>query len=247
MNILSYGGGVNSTALAIILIQEDIPFIAMFVDTGAERPETIQFLPCIKNYLKLNNREFEIIKSRKYPEGIYTWMFDHKRIPMAINRGCTRMFKLETIKDYVLGRSNGEPVDMYIGIDAGESHRAYRPAFMPNCDNKYPLVKYGINREECKKIIKDAGLPIPNKSGCFICAFQRISEWRKLYINYPEYYEKAILLEENQMEGRTIIKEMTLRRLSERFKLENSQLELFRREEGMEELLEQNRCVYCMD
>jgi len=49
--ILSYGGGVNSTALLFLLKDLDYPLDeVIFADTGAELPETYQYLEKIQNF-----------------------------------------------------------------------------------------------------------------------------------------------------------------------------------------------------
>ncbi|MEM3161041.1 MAG: phosphoadenosine phosphosulfate reductase family protein, partial [Nitrososphaera sp.] len=43
--VLSYGGGVNSTALMILLVRHKLPIdYVIFADTGSERPETYTYL-----------------------------------------------------------------------------------------------------------------------------------------------------------------------------------------------------------
>ena len=45
INMVSYGGGVNSTALLIGLHQHRIPVdLILFADTGAEHPHTYAYL-----------------------------------------------------------------------------------------------------------------------------------------------------------------------------------------------------------
>ena len=50
-HVLSFGGGVNSVALMVVLLQEGLPFDeAVFADTGGEVPETYQYLEIAKKY-----------------------------------------------------------------------------------------------------------------------------------------------------------------------------------------------------
>ena len=52
MNITSYGGGVNSTALLVGLHQRGVPMdLILFADTGGELPETYAYLPVIDQWL----------------------------------------------------------------------------------------------------------------------------------------------------------------------------------------------------
>lgn len=69
-----------------------------------------------------------------------------------------------------------------------------------------PLVDMGIDREGCIEIIQAEGLSVPRKSGCYICPFQRNSQWRELWERYPELFRRAVALEESvqrKLGGRT--------------------------------------------
>ena len=53
INMVSYGGGVNSTALLIGLHQHRIPVdLILFADTGAEHPHTYAYLDVMDRWLK---------------------------------------------------------------------------------------------------------------------------------------------------------------------------------------------------
>ena len=52
MNIIAYGGGVNSTALLIGMHQRGIPAdLILFADTGGELPSTMAYLPVMNQWL----------------------------------------------------------------------------------------------------------------------------------------------------------------------------------------------------
>ncbi len=57
------------------------------------------------------------------------------------------------------------------------------------------LVYDKIDREECLNIIKEAGYPIPVKSGCFMCPFTKKDEWINLKLNHKDLFDKALALE----------------------------------------------------
>jgi hypothetical protein len=83
---------------------------------------------------------------------------------------------------------------MNIGFDAGEEHRA-KINHNKGVENRYPLIEAGLNRDDCIKLIKSHGLEVPRKSGCFICPFQRVTEWKELRRKHPNLYCKAVTLE----------------------------------------------------
>ena len=69
-------------------------------------------------------------------------------------------------------------------------------------ENRWPLIERDIDRANCKKIIIRHGLPLPQKSGCFICPFQRKAQWIELRRIRPELFCKAEQLEKRNMEYR---------------------------------------------
>ena len=198
--VISYGAGVNSTALAIMLINKGWRGSIVFSDTGCEWPETY----CYMDYFErewLKPRGFEIIKLRGKPYhrlaggiSLIEYCETHHKIPMAAVRWCTMDFKVRALGYWC--DANGNP-EQLIGIACDESHR------MP--ERNRPLVDLGITREKCYEIIEAEGLSVPRKSGCYICPFQRPSGWRELWKVHPELFERAMALEENVMrttEGR---------------------------------------------
>jgi 3'-phosphoadenosine 5'-phosphosulfate sulfotransferase (PAPS reductase)/FAD synthetase len=82
-----------------------------------------------------------------------------------------------------------------LGIDSDQPHRA-RPSREGDIALKaYPLINLGIDRKGCERIIAEAGLCVPPKSGCWHCPFKRKSEVIKLALERPERFQKIIDLE----------------------------------------------------
>lgn len=198
--VLSYGAGVNSTALAILLINEGWHGPLVFADTGAEWPETYEYMDYFEGGW-LMPRGFEVVRLHPHSSDLFTskakgrtlieYCLESRVIPMGLRRWCTERWKIEPINRYAK-QCNLSP--MLIGIDAGESHRASKKRNPPR---KRPLVDRGIDRESCKAIISAEGLQIPPKSGCFICPFQRSGQWRRLWQLHPDLFDLAMRLEEN--------------------------------------------------
>jgi len=179
---LSHGGGVNSTALMILLKNQGIKFESIFVDHGGDYPETYEYI----NYLQKNGYLITILKPDV--EGCSTieeYCHKYNMQPLRMMRWCTDKFKLRVIRDYLK-----TPCIVYIGIDDGEKHRAFKKPLKEGVVNKYPLVELGIDRMMCKKIIRGSGLEIPMKSGCFFCPFARKSEIQYLKQKYPGLFER---------------------------------------------------------
>jgi len=204
--VLSFGSGVNSTAIISLAILKEIPMpdYIVFSDTGAEWPHTYKYL----NYLK--NEGIRIIHLEKGTKDmtLIEWCQMKNFIPSRMNRWCTDYWKRTPVRRFV--RSLGGEHQIMIGIDAGEAHRALNNKFKANI---YPLIDMGINRNECYKIIKKSGLGIPKKSGCFICPYQRKRQWIELKKYHPDLWKVAVDLEKNSIskhEHFTFINGMTI-------------------------------------
>jgi hypothetical protein len=67
---------------------------------------------------------------------------------------------------------------------------------------RYPLREWGMTREDCGKVIVDAGLPLPPKSACFFCPSMKDAEIAELARDEPELYALAMEMERLYRAGR---------------------------------------------
>jgi len=108
-------------------------------------------------------------------------------IPSRMNRWCNDYWKRTPLNRFA--RAIGVD-EQWIGISSDEFHRArVRKGF------RYPLVGMGLTRNDCRRVIREAGLRVPQKSGCYICSMQKRSEWVELRRRYPELFQIAVDLE----------------------------------------------------
>jgi cytochrome c551/c552 len=90
-----------------------------------------------------------------------------------------------------------------LGISLDEIHRANTRNAEPHERLVYPLISIGedtglrLRRDDCMRIIADAGLPIPPKSSCFFCPFHTFGAWQDLARERPDLFEKSAQLEEH--------------------------------------------------
>lgn len=184
---LSFGAGVNSTALGLYLLEKGIEFEWVFADTGCEYPETYDYIKYLQEKLNI-----KITIVRPVVDGIdnlYDYCVKYRVIPLRIWRWCTDKFKVRPLREYFKS-----PGVVYMGIDAGEAYRA-KPVDIGGMVYEYPLIEEGIDRKGCIEIIRSWGLEVPPKSGCFICPFQRRAQWLDLYRVHPDLFQKAVYLE----------------------------------------------------
>jgi 3'-phosphoadenosine 5'-phosphosulfate sulfotransferase (PAPS reductase)/FAD synthetase len=190
--VLSYGGGVNTTALMVMLVRKKMPFdVAVFADTGGELPETYRYLKTAHDYLDRHGVQLKIVKSKN--RTLYDTCKHRRVVPSRIWRWSTRDYKIRPIHAYY--RSLGTNIREYLGIAYDEIERM-KESREPYIKSEFPLIDWKMTREDCIKVIKSARLPVPVKSGCYFCPFQDIPRWHELHDRHPELYEKAMELEE---------------------------------------------------
>jgi 3'-phosphoadenosine 5'-phosphosulfate sulfotransferase (PAPS reductase)/FAD synthetase len=190
-NYLSFGAGVNSTALMLYLLDKGVGFESVFVNHGTDYPETYEYV----QYLKDNGYRITVIKPNfEGFDNLYEYCRARKFLPSLQKRWCTYRFKLKPIRDYV-----ERPCTMFIGISFDEKDRAKPKEHYYKKSNsirvEYPLIDAQITREDCKKIILSHGLKVPPKSGCWICPAQTHRQIIQLYVHHPDLFQKVVDLE----------------------------------------------------
>lgn len=196
---LSYGAGVNSTALLVLLVEGRLPqfdpWRVVFADTRDEKDATYAYIrDVVTPYLAAHGRALETV----YPkEGVLErW----ERLGVTGSRTlrtCTSHGKRDPIEDHIAANGGGEQL---IGIDAGELHRA-RPSRPGDPFPKhYPLVDLDIDRDGCEAVIRAAGLCVPPKSGCWHCPFLRVGAVLALAREQPERFARIEALEVRSIE-----------------------------------------------
>ena len=200
---LSYGGGTNSTALLIEIVKRGLPLdYVIFADVGFEHPETYEFVYgefmkwCVKNNIRFCVVTAYVKKKRM---AILEFFNRYHRIPDQIFRDCTTHQKVKPIHKFYERQLKAEKIIEYIGIHAGEKRRVKRSRtdWVTKC---YPLYEWDIDQAKCLEIIKDAGLPIPPKSGCPNCFAHSKKEYFELYKKHPDLFETAIKIEKNYLD-----------------------------------------------
>lgn len=205
---LSFGGGVNSTAMLLHLIEQGTPpAMVMFADTGGEKPATYAHVESMRSYCAGRGIPFVVVSNGSEAKG---WTLEQnclkrQELPSLAYgyKGCSVKWKRQPMDRFIRdwqpaidAWARGELVDRFIGIDAGEPNRAKLP---PDAKfrYRYPLVDAGIDRDGCIEIIKRHGLEVPPKSSCFFCPAMRRSEILDLREKHPDLLKRALAIESN--------------------------------------------------
>jgi 3'-phosphoadenosine 5'-phosphosulfate sulfotransferase (PAPS reductase)/FAD synthetase len=203
-HVLGISGGKDSAALAVFMRDRVPQMEYFFCDTGAELPETYEYLLKLEAFLgapiaRLNSgRPFE------------HWLEVYRgTLPSPQVRWCTRAMKLKPLEDWL----GDDSAISYVALRADE-HREGYISTRENIASVFPFRDHGIDMEGVRGLLERAGLGLPSyyewrtRSGCYFCFFQRKAEWARLSERHPDLFAKAVALEQKvgheatQMQGR---------------------------------------------
>lgn len=221
--VVAYGGGTDSTALVIHLVELGIPIKAiLFADTGGELKRTYNYVGLFSLWLQSKGYPaITIVKNvptQGPNKGTVRWLYEalwstSTLPPVAFGRHtCSHRFKIvpqdRWIDQQVWAQetwADGRKVLKLIGFEVDEGTRINRthPLIVESgkYEAHYPLVEWGWTREKCVEVIRAAGLPQPGKSACYFCPMRSPEEIRELAQEEPEKLEKALALEARALES----------------------------------------------
>lgn len=220
LNLLCYGGGVNTVAMLLECQEQGIVFDAiLFADPGSEWKASYEYTKMMNEWcIKNGQPEITIVKQvNKGGEfiGLYNYSILSKTLPSIAYgfKSCSLKFKRfpqdKYCNNWALAKeawAAGYKVKKWIGFDADESHRSDKIHDDKKYIYEYPLVKWNWGRLECVKRILDAGLTLPPKSSCTFCPSMKPYEIINLYeTDRPEFY-KAITMERTAAQSLTSVK-----------------------------------------
>jgi hypothetical protein len=201
--VISYGGGVQSTALVILSMRSQWPVDEIVhVDLlAAESPRTREYVEYFRNWLRDEyGREITVIERDlygdmlKHPE--FTPVPWHGKLrKFMLRRQCTREYKVAPIQRYLTQKYPQGIIKLMLGISADEWTRM-RQSSHSRIEHVYPLVEEMITRRHCLEIIRDAGLDLPAKSSCWFCPYRSTGSQWALIRQYPHLAEMATNLED---------------------------------------------------
>jgi len=225
LRAISYGGGVQSTALCVLATQRKIGRIdaALFANVGddSEDPATIRYVRevMVPWAAERGLPVHELHRTKRDGSSETLWgrlmKKESRSVPIPVRmangapgtRSCTADFKIAVIGKWIKahGASNDNPAEVCIGFSTDEMHRVGRRKDTPYERAVYPLLDLGLSRSDCVRIIRDAGLPVPPKSACFFCPFHRPQRWREMRRDEPALFALSVHLERTLNERRDML------------------------------------------
>lgn len=193
-HVCGISGGKDSSALAVYLglTRPDLEVEYFFCDTGAELPETYEYLTRLETVL---GKPIERLNAER---GFDHWFEVYRgMLPSPQVRWCTRMMKIAPLEAWI----GDEPTTSYVAIRADEASRKGYVSTKPNITSVFPFVEEGVDHDGVLRILDNAGIGLPSyyewrtRSGCYFCFYQRKAEWVGLAERHPELFERAMAIE----------------------------------------------------
>ena len=220
---VSFGGGVQSTAVAMLVIKEhpDLkaamgdarPELWLFSDTGDEPQAVYDHVEVMKKLILDAGMEFVTVsagvlsehvlsKASKGERGISLpplFVNTNSNDTMPVRRGCTRDFKVKPLDAYA--KSHFEVPRAYKGdvfVSQWYGISSDEGQRMKISQDKwrvfeYPLVRMGWSRRKCIDYLSALGINAP-RSACVYCPFHSAEEWRKV-LSVPSEKKKVFEFE----------------------------------------------------
>jgi hypothetical protein len=222
IQVISYGGGVQSTALVVLAARNELPHrLALFCNVGedSENPETLVY---VREHVVpwaaahgVEIRELHRVRRSGESETLMQRINRSERsvpIPMRMqngslgNRQCTGDFKIAVIAKEIkrLGATKENPAHVALGISVDEYQRM-RTSTISYEVLDYPLIDLRLDRAACQQMIVEAGLPAAPKSACWFCPFQSLSSWKRMLREQPEQFAASVALERKMNDRRATL------------------------------------------
>lgn len=207
MLVVNYGGGTNSTAMLVGALERGIrPDVIVMADTSAEQPHTYRHLAVMQAWCaRVGFPEIGIARNPRETleaECLRIGTLPSKAYGFA---GCTDKHKIRPMKAHLVAHpavidwraaNPGALAERWIGYDAGEDRRASGKSLDDGIFRfHYPLIQWGWDRDGCVDAIARHGLPQPGKSSCFFCPNSKRGEVRRLRLQSPDLFDRALAME----------------------------------------------------
>lgn len=217
LRILSLGAGVQSSTLALMIEQGELPPIdaAIFADVKGEPKKVYEWLEYLKT--KITSYPIHVVTWRDLKQDIldaskgeykaFTAPFFTKNLETGkkgmLRRQCTADYKIKPVVQKIrelLGLKKGEKrkagtqVDLLMGISQDEISRMKRNP-IKYINNVYPLVDKKMTRKDCIEWMEDNFYPRPPRSACTFCPYHSNEEWIRIKNDSPEEWKEVVAMD----------------------------------------------------
>lgn len=198
--VAAWGAGANSTAMIVELVRRGEAPDMVLLAAMPEQPHTRALIPLFRDWMDAHGVPNKIVEYRvthtkhwpPYNDLLEACLTNGTLPSIAFGlHSCSARHKISPqdkwVKAWPPARhawTNGRKVMRLIGYDCSSRDNqryAHREGHVSDLyDYRYPLRKWGWDRDDCDTCIADAGLPPFPKSSCFFCTAMQSSEVRAL-------------------------------------------------------------------
>lgn len=224
MRLLSLGAGVQSTTLALMVVEGTLDHLdgAIFADTGWEPRRVYEHLAKLGEVLSAAGVPLYQVSVGNLRSDALDPAHRYASIPYFVRnpdgsegmgrRQCTSEYKLGPIRRKVrelLGAAapdfrrvpRGRAAEQWIGFSTDEVHRVSDKRDVGYLTKRYPLLELGMSRDDCDRWLRSRGWTSVAKSACIGCPFHGNRQWRDLRDNHPEEWADAVAFDEAIRKG----------------------------------------------
>ncbi len=212
IDIVTYGGGIQSTTIAALIVAGRLPRPERLVmaDTDRERAAVWRYLD-------------EVTNPRLAAVGLTVERVSHdySTVDLAAHNGdllmpvytqagklptfCSREWKAFPVRRYLRGLGYGpdNPVRLWFGMSLDETGRM-RTSDVKWIKNHYPLIldpATRMSRGDCVSFLEREGWPLPPKSACWMCPHRDDATWAEMKRDDPADFAAAVELEREIRRG----------------------------------------------
>ena len=208
IQVWSCGGGVQSTAIAALIVQGRLPVpdYAAIVDTNRELSSTWKYMEevtapallkvgCVLH--RVDKREFATVDlfGGKDGKSLLIPAFTDKNGESGKMPGyCSGEWKQRVLQRW-LRKNEVTEAELWMGISTDEIERVSYPK--GKWHKKYPLIDLRMNRGDCVALVEKMGWPTPPRSSCRMCPNHTQVEWRDIKENHPADWLKVVAFEKH--------------------------------------------------
>lgn len=203
--IWSSGGGVQSTAIAALIVQGKLPKpdLAVISDTEREKRTTWEYMDAvtIPALAKVGVTLHRVLKSKYATVDLYGGEDGNSLlIPAFTTAGedvgkmpgfCSNEWKLRVVQRWATAEHGVTSATLWMGISTDELGRAAKMD-AGKWHKRYPLIELNRSRADCFAIVEAMGWPEAPRSACWMCPNQQEAEWKALV---PADHRKAIFFD----------------------------------------------------
>lgn len=198
MIIAWFSGGATSTIACKIALELYEHVELVYIETGSHHPDAERYLSDCEKWF---NRKIKVIRSDKYKD-----VFDVIRRTRYINgvmgARCTAELKRLVREKY---EKENEVKGHVWGFDSETREQARAKRMLdkyPNVSHYFPLIERGLKKEDCLKLITDAGIELPamyrlgySNANCVGCVKGGKSYWARIRQDFPGIFSEMSKLE----------------------------------------------------